>query len=246
MRLARRILITIAVMVVGFIVVVDFIVPDTISYYLKKTASAPAYVVPTDLQDLSVSQAPGMKLTYFGYEFEVPWSDLRDAERKPYASKNSGEEWAWVTFQSGLRMSISAAPGDAASSSYDLAQLLYEFNPTMMHAWPPSPKTQYRQLMLLTGKSLILSQVPSKSVETGIFKLRSHGYRGFQLGNPRMRPDGLRIQLYSNDGSFEITLCQVGYEEPAGITQPEINRIIQSLHRVTSDGAPSPLRATSN
>ncbi len=233
-------------MVVGFIALVDFIVPDLFSYYLKRTAPASSYVVPTDLQDLSVSEAPGMKLTYFGYEFEVPWSDLREAERKPYTSKNSGREWACVTFESGLRMSISAAPGDAASSDYDLAQLLYEFNPSAMHAWPPSPKTQYRRLMLFTGKSLILSHVPSKSAETGIFKLRSHSYRGFQLGNPRMRPDGLRIQLYSNDGSFEIIFYQVGYEEPAGVTQPEINRIIQSLHRVTSDGAPNPLRTTSN
>jgi len=27
---------------------------------------------PVELSDLSVSQAPGRKLTYFGYEFEVP------------------------------------------------------------------------------------------------------------------------------------------------------------------------------
>lgn len=32
--------------------------------------------VPVELPDLSVSRTPGKKLSYFGYDFEVPWDDI--------------------------------------------------------------------------------------------------------------------------------------------------------------------------
>ena len=231
MRLAKRILGTIGIIVVAFIALVDFIVPDALSSYLKKTASASVYAVPTDLQDLSVSQAPGMKMRYFSNEFEVPWNDVEEAERKPFASKNSGGDSAWVCLRSGLRLFIAVTPAGAASSDYVLAKRFYEFSPDTMHIWPPSPRTQYKRLMLYMGKSQILSQVPSTPAESGIFNLRSQSYRGFQLGNPQVRQDGLRLELYSDDGRFAITFLQAGYGEPTGVTQAEINRIVQSLHK---------------
>jgi len=246
MRLAKRILGAIGIIVVAFIALADFIVPDVLSSYLKKTASASVYAVPADLQDLSVSQAPGMKMRYFGYEFEVPWNDVEEAERKPFASKNSGGDSAWVRFRSGLKLFIAVDPAGAASSDYALAKLVYDFSPDTMHIWPPSPRTQYQRLMLYTGKSQILSHVPSTPAGSGIFNLRSQSYRGFQLGSTQVRQDGLRLELYSDDGRFAITFLQEGYEEPAGVTQPEINRIVQSLHRTTASDSPKSLAATSN
>jgi hypothetical protein len=49
----------------------------------------------------------------------------------------------------------------------------------------------------------------------------------------------LELRLYDGDGSVDIKFLQTGYEEPAGVTQPEINRLVQSLHK-----APSQLAAT--
>ena len=246
MRLARRILITIGIIVVVLIAFVDFMVPDALFFYLKKTAPASAYAVPTDLQDVSVSQAPGTKMRYFGYEFEVPWSDVEEAERKPFATKNSGWESACVSFRSGLKLFIVADPPDEASSDYALAKLLYEFSPSKMHIWPPSPRTQYRQLMLFMGKSQILSHIPSRPAESGIFNVRSRNYRGFQMGNPQVRPDWLRLDIYSSDGRFEITFMQGGYEEPVGVTQCEINRTVESLHRVEPNEARNPASSQLN
>jgi hypothetical protein len=232
MRLLPRILITIGIALVAIVALMDFILPAGLSFYLRRTAPAYVYAVPRDLQDLSVSQTPGMKMRYFGYEFEVPWSDVGDAERKPFATKNSEGESAWVSFRSGLRLFIAADPADAASSNYALAKLIYGFSPNTMRIWPPSPGAQFRRLELFMGKSAILSNPLSAQAAGGIFNLDSKGYKGFQLGNPQLRPDTLRVRLYSNEGSFEITLLQVGYEEPGGVTQPEINRIVQSLHKV--------------
>jgi hypothetical protein len=185
-------------------------------------------------------------MRYFGYEFEVPWSDVEEAERKPFATKNSGWDSACVSFRSGLKLFIVADPPDEASSDYALAKLLYEFSPSKMHIWPPSPRTQYRQLTLFISKSAILSHIPSTPAESGIFNLRGQDYRGFQLGNPQVRPDRLRLDFYSSDGRFSISFLQVSYEEPAGVTQPEINRIVQSLHKISPSSPVAQRSTTSN
>ena len=39
------------------------------------------------------------------------------------------------------------------------------------------------------------------------------------------------IDHYSDDGSVELIFSEKNYKIPAGVTQPEINRIIQSLHK---------------
>jgi hypothetical protein len=212
---------------------VEFILPAALSSYLTKTAPAFVHVLPTELQDLSVSTAPGEKLSYLGYEFEVPWDDLDQAQTKQLSRGNSGTDSAWIFFRSGLKMLVTAAPADEASSDYALAKLVYEFSPDKTHIWPPFPSNQYRQLMLLTSKSHILSNDLHTPAESGIFNLRTPSYHGFQLGNPQVRQDGLRLELYSDNGSFKITFLQEGYEEPAGVTQPDLNRIVQSLHKIS-------------
>jgi len=45
------------------------------------------------LKDTSVSEAPGTKLSYFGYEFEVPWSDLDESQTKLYPAESLRKQW---------------------------------------------------------------------------------------------------------------------------------------------------------
>jgi hypothetical protein len=234
MKVFWRVLIALAITVVVVVVGISWVVPAALSFYLAKKAPPAASVVPTELKDQSVSNGSGAKLTYFGYEFEVPWSDVGEVDRKPFANKNSGEDSAWVSFRSGLKLLVSAAPADATSSNYAVTKLIYEFDPSTIRAWPPSPRAQYQRLTLFMGKSVILSNPLSAGASSGIFNLDSKGYKGFQLGNPQLRPDTLCIKLYSDEGSFEIYFFQVGYVAPSGVTQPEINRIVQSLHKTAS------------
>src|SRR5437588_12376816 len=37
-------------------------------------------MAPDQLTDLSISRSQGTKLSYFGYEFEVPWYDIDEAK----------------------------------------------------------------------------------------------------------------------------------------------------------------------
>jgi len=61
--------------------------------------------------------------------------------------------------------------------------------------------------------------------------------KGFQDGNPQVRQDEIIVHLFSDDGSVEMIFLQKNYQNPNGVSQPEINRIVQSLHKAMQVGA---------
>src|ERR1700730_3306150 len=62
--------------------------------------------VPVELQDLSVSNAKGEKLSFMGDEFEDPWNDV-DEGRTRIAGN-----WVLITFRSGNAIVLSFWPPD--------------------------------------------------------------------------------------------------------------------------------------
>lgn len=152
MKLARiliTVIITLAVIFVGVI----WVAPIALLYYAAKKAPAVTRVVPTELNDNSVSGAPGQKLSYFGYEFEVPWTDLDETQTKLYPKDKPEKNRADLRFRSGLRILVTAIPprewakglaasfhaspqaieaafGQDANSDYRFVKALYELRPT--------------------------------------------------------------------------------------------------------------------
>jgi len=227
MKVLRRILITLLVIFAALC----WIGPAGVLYFAK-SAPAVARVVPTDLKDVSTSPAPGRKLSYFGYEFEVPWTDLDESQLPP--ENKHDMHMAWVSFRSGLKLFIVVSPHEAVVPDYALLKRIYEVTPDKVNYWSLIQGWGYQNARLLLFKSAFLRDEPgggSNPAETGIFNLQSSGYHGFQYGDPRSRPEVLQLRLYSNDGRVEIKFLQETYDEPSGVTQLEINRIVQSLHR---------------
>ena len=72
----------------------------------------------------------------------------------------------------------------------------------------------------------------SGTADTGIFNINSENYRGFQLGNPQSQPQKITVNLYSNDDSIEFVFAVTAAQRSTVVTQPEINRIVQSLRKV--------------
>jgi hypothetical protein len=66
-RLFRRILITVVATFAFILLGVKWIAPVALSFYAAQKVPPVARVVPTDLKDNSISQAPGLKLSYVGY-----------------------------------------------------------------------------------------------------------------------------------------------------------------------------------
>jgi hypothetical protein len=249
LRLLRRILVTLIItLAVGF-VGVEWIAPVAVSYYGARKAPPVTRIVPTELRDQTVSQAPGSRLSYFGYEFEVPWNDFDESQTKLYPKETPNR--VVLVFRSGLRLMITALPArelingisgelktspqkmesafghEAMKSDYNFVKMLYEFTPDSMHHWSISSRVFSREAFLLVLKSL----APAKCAETGIFKVQNQNFEGFQQGNAQNREYGVVVNLYSDDGSVELIFTEKNYNASAGVTQPEINRIIQSLHK---------------
>ena len=228
--------------------------PVALSICVAWKAPNRARLVPGELTDISISQATGKKLSYFGYEFEVPWNDINPEEIRLYPKLNPNR--AVLAFRSGLQISItvlqpkemvngiasafqlspqlferfvgSAFGPEATRSEYAFLGKLYEFTPKKMNRWAIHPSVHYRESMMLTIKSTTLLW----SADSGIFNIHSEYYKGYQQGSPQARPNGLVATLYSDDDSIEFIFNQKNYQIPAGISQAEINRVIQSLHKV--------------
>lgn len=110
MRLVRRILVTTVVTLGVILACVYWIGPIGLSFYAARKALPVARIVPTDLKDHSVSQALGTKLSYLGYEFEVPWSDLDETKTVLYPKDKPEKTRVVLAFRSGLRLMVMAVP----------------------------------------------------------------------------------------------------------------------------------------
>jgi hypothetical protein len=233
MKLLRRILITLVII----FAVLCWVCPAVVVYFAK-TAPAVTRVVPTELKDVSTSLAPGRKLSYFGYEFEVPWSDLDESKTQVLENK-SNLNTVWLCFRSGLKLFVVITPRERAVPDYALLKRAYEITPDQVLYWPLIEGWGYQDAHLLLAKWAFLQGIShpgggSNPAESGIFNLQTQRYKGFQYGDSQGRPDVLELRVYSDDSRVDIKFLQGGYDEPTGITQPEINRIVQSLHKTAS------------
>ncbi|MGO8796779.1 MAG: hypothetical protein ACLQLC_18295 [Candidatus Sulfotelmatobacter sp.] len=254
MKRAFRILVTVLVALAAIIAGLYWFTPIGLSFYAARKLPPIARVVPTELKDQSVSQASGMRLSYVGYDFEVPWSDLDESKTELYPKDKAEKTAAALVFRSGLRLTVKALPNrefaslwatefnvppegfeavfgrGTATSDYTFVRNVYEATPDRMHYWSLRPGVHIREQMVLITKSMMTM----RAANSGIFNLRNNDYRGFQQGTPQGGRDTVVVDLYSNDDHFEIVFLQKDYRNPAGVTQPEINRIVQSVHKTRS------------
>jgi hypothetical protein len=69
------------------------------------------------------------------------------------------------------------------------------------------------------------------TTDWAIYKIQSQHFRGFQLGDPVRRPKKMCLELYGEDVHFEINIEQNTTSPGPGITQAELNRIIQTARK---------------
>lgn len=254
MRALWRALVIGAITVAAIAIGVYWAGPVALSIWTARKVPNRARLVPLDLEDVSISQATGSKLSYFGYEFEVPWNDIDPAQTKLYPKLNPTR--VELMFRSGLQLAVTAisarelvngiasafhlspelfenftgpelGPG-ATRSDYDFTRKLYEFTPEKMNRWAIRPSVHYRESMLLTIKSTSLLW----SADSGIFNIHNQDYKGFQQGSTQARPNAIVVDLYSDDDGIEFIFNQKDYQDRPGVSQAEINRVVQSVHKV--------------
>jgi hypothetical protein len=88
--------------------------------------------------------------------------------------------------------------------------------------------------MLLIIKAISL---PS-GADSGIFAVTAGDYHGFQFGLPQSSPRGVDVQLYSDNASLGFIFGRK-LNGPVFITQSDINRVLQTIHKISAATAAS-------
>lgn len=254
MKTLRRILIALTAISALSFIGIYWIAPVALSFYDSKTALAITRITPAALRDNFASQTPGTTLSYLGCNFDVPWTDFDEAKTELFPKNKPEKTMARLRFRSGLQLAVFSGPphsfydqftkeikmspqafaavfgARSATSDYEFMKRVLEFSPDSIPHWTTTSVVQSREQVLLLAKSII----PSSAAQTGIFNIQTPGYKGFQQGNPddpHTAKFGIVLSLYSDDGGIEILIAEKDYTTPGGVTQPEINRIVQSLHK---------------
>jgi hypothetical protein len=203
------------------------------------------WTTPVELLDLSMSQAPGKRLSYFGYEFESPWDDV-DQEK----TKIIGDNRAIIVFRSGNVISFWSGPpnglissllgddridrktlgqlfGDeAAQSDYALQRAILESTPDKFSVLMPKWQAIQRGVFFSMKATAL-----RPGAESGVFSLSTKEFRGFQYGRPQNPPNRLSVELFKSDGHVDILFGQK-FNGPTTISQEDVNRVVQSVHKV--------------
>src|SRR5690242_5762001 len=219
------------------------------------TRKAPAVrLAPAQLTDLSISRSPGRKLSYFGYEFEVPWNDVDEAKSGPIPDTSK----AMIVFHSGNSLSVwHGSPraflnqvlsndkidqstlrrivGDEAlQSDFALYRTILQMTPGKMTPFE-SQSNAANQALLLLVKGICMPP----GADSGIFSVNVGEFFGFQFGRPANPSGEVSVRLFSDTSSLNFILIQ----KPGGptvISQPDINRIVHTLHKTLPTPASNP------
>jgi hypothetical protein len=207
------------------------------------------YRAPTELVDSSISPAPGRTLTCFGYEFDVPWDDLNESKMKQIGRMQM------IPFRSGNALLFSRMPpkefvrtflsstkadpenvrkfwgADALESDYALHRLILETTPGQFTLLSHR-EVAARGAMLLLSKGIMM---PGGG-DSGIFRVRTERFQGFQFGDPQSRPKSLSVEMFSDDVGLSFIFAQREDGIAPAITQAEINRVLRTARKVSEEG----------
>jgi hypothetical protein len=207
-------------------------------------------VAPQPIADYSVSDAPGTVLSYFGYEFEVPWN-------ASFKEKTVGRVLVQLKFESGQDVLFSVPTnqggllteivqdksmhmnnlqvvfGDLMNrSAYDQQAAMLNTTPSSIRAFGPRAEA-VRGVTLLTIKAI----ASAPGLETGVFSFEFPDKRGFQIGDPR-KSRRVDFEVFGM-GGHHIEMVFAASKD-ASMSQPELNRILTSLHAVLAEPSAAP------
>lgn len=199
---------------------------------------------PVPLSELSISSAPHRVVDCFGYEFELPWDDVDEEKNKTVGTIQitafrSGNALWFSTFPpkdfvNGImktakldHQSFRQLYGEAAFESD------YAFKDKMLRLTPSEITPFVSQSRAISGSMLLLIKAISMpKADSGIFSIQTRDFKGFQFENPQTRPSRITDELFSGDTGIDVVFMQKA-GNPA-ISQAEINRVIQSIHKAQS------------
>jgi hypothetical protein len=201
---------------------------------------------PVALADLSISQTTGAKLSYFGYDFEVPWIDVDESNTKlmnnrvviAFRSRNaiilsSTQPRDFIngvasTFSSSSEKLREGFGDEAVESDYSFKTLILDSTPRQITLSTPWRHCNTIGMLLMIKATML----PSPNLD--LFSIQTDKFKGYQFGDPKIRPPTIVVELYSASGMLEFYFIQKEKGPALSITQGDLNRFVQSVHKEES------------
>jgi hypothetical protein len=197
---------------------------------------------PVPVRDLSITQSTGRTNVFCGCAFDVPWSDLDETRTK------TGGNSTTLFFDSGLVALLKCEPprefvqGVLSSIEVSPAEFGrafgqgplesdYALTRLMLGTTPMSFSTPHRQQGALMAL-LVLKAMAIPPADSGIFAVHSAEFDGFQYQDPQARPDRVLMDLFSEDRGLEFHFFLKYHGASPKFSQADINRIVQTIHKV--------------
>lgn len=196
---------------------------------------------PVPLSDLSISSVPHRTASYFGYEFELPSDDMDEKRAKTFGTVHvsyfrSGNAFWFSTFPP--KDFVNGVMKTGNLDLQDLKQLYgedalesdYAFHKKMLELTPSEITPFISRRQAISGQVLlIVKAISMPKAGSGIFSIQTRDFKGFQFENPQTRPSRITVELFSKDGGIDVMFMQK--DGAPAISQAEINRVIQSIHK---------------
>lgn len=200
--------------------------------------------VPKEVKDPWIARQAMTKLTYAGYEFEIPWdyadeksTDIRGNKVVIHFNSGNDVSFAVLPARQLVNKVLSTADEDGIfpqslgeqvlQSDYPLTQRILETTPGKVSLLSSrTDAVTVRDLLLLKDK-----ETPAGG--TGIFMYKFRGYRCFQFGNPEAHPRSFSVNLYSDANTLSLEFTQSPDATAAPLSQADVDSIVRSVRKVS-------------
>ena len=200
--------------------------------------------IPKPLPDSTVISSATKVVDFCSYSFKVPWTDLDGSKTKSTSAKQI------LYFGSGLVVVVTCSqPGTFVNTFLSSAGTNAEQFQEVFGKEPLKSDYALTDLMLRTTPGNITLRIPRKDTvatlsmlvvksiavppaDSGIFKIHTAEFDGFQYENPARQPKQVLVDLFAADQSLEFAFVLNHAGTTAHISQAEINRVIQTVHKL--------------
>ncbi len=200
------------------------------------------WIVPTPLANLPIDQTPGRKFAFYGYQFEVPWTDVkRETRLKSMQLVFFSNDFAimlWDPAQRVDRLKLLTGEGteneaaikglfgeEATRSNYALLSKVLNLTPRDLQL------SFSRQKMVSSSVLLMLKPMWTHTLQGGLYSFQTNWLRGFQQGDPTGDKTVTIDAFDAHDHEIKLSISRA-QNANQDVTQSELNRVIFSFRPI--------------
>jgi hypothetical protein len=205
------------------------------------------WVVPKPLPETPAETSPGKSFSYFGYEFESPWTEVafeRKTQTMAVLNFSGGQLISFFDWRDGdgrVQAMKAGSPqrGAALETIFGKETMRsdYALTSSTLNVTPGDLRVfSSRQKMVANSVLLMFKQIEISRVKGRVYSFQTDSFRGFQEGDP-LQDDIVTIQAFdAQDHKIQLFIGAKPDASPKP-TQADINRILCSFRPVSTTQA---------